>query len=343
MTRIVVHRGNRTDELCSVDGPLRAGRLRCAHPLRSAALVAIALACAEPTAPAVEALTTVQPAWVTGAASLALTAAGRWILPVPAYRFTSPARADTLALAEAQLWRDLAGDAITSGPLFDDHSGVVRLDDLHPCGAPYYVLPVTAPLPAAVDTNLARYLGPRYAVPLCDPRYGAQVVVDVGDARSSMVVDQGRFVPPWFNGNQVANYGVSPLAQSGLPTSPEVATAFVATTTDARIDQVPEAVANSPWGSLAFYPSQCMRWHLHLDRELVLRGASGTTYRTRDVYVSRLPACARGSLALQVALNDQPDDFSIPIRVFSADGHSTFTDSVLVQRVRPIRFEVASQ
>lgn len=287
-----------------------------------------------PTAPGPFAASRIERSWVVGAAAAALRD-GQLPLPAPPYLKMAPARADSMALAMAEFLRRAWGDVVTSGFMAEEHGGPVQFFGLRLCGRDYWE---QSPLDvsAVPDTNAMQFYGPRYAIPLCSRDARTQLVVDVGDAPDRSIIRDGTFAPPWSNGNEIAGWAASPAADHGLPVSPEQAIEYVYRTTRARVDELPTALANHP------QVSECMRWHLHLEREVTLMGSSGARYTTRDVYVRRLPACARGDLVMEVPLASQPASVFLFYPHFlpgAPPGAPPALDSVRVPVVAPLHFE----
>lgn len=307
------------------------------------AVVGVAACDLFPTAPGAFASARAPRESVTGAAAAAWRD-GQLVLPPPPYQFMSPARADSMAFAIDEFFRRLLGDVATGWMSDEGHDGPVQLYGLRRCGRDYWVQsPVVAP--EEPDANFMAYFGPRYVVPLCSRDARAQILADVGDRPDHSIIRDGTFAPPWSNGNEIDAYPVPDVSDHGIPTSPELAIGFVHRITGARVDQLPTALANYPSHVLGHYPAQCMRWHLHLDRDVILIGSSGARYVTRDVYVSRLPVCVRGDLAIQVPIAPQPTSVVLVYHVRPSGAPADTppeTDTVRVPVVAPVYFEAAT-
>lgn len=283
--------------------------------------------------------------WVTGEARAALGPDGRFVFPRPAYAYTSPERADSVAEGYVRFLPQLYGAVSTDSLLVQDRGGFpIHFGELRRCGRSLYVRSAVAPLPAAVALDFRYYYGGQYAVPFCNGAGAAELNVDVADGPPRVVVGpDGTLVPPWSNGNEFTFWALRASEDAGLPTSPEAAVAFAAQATGRRVARLPEALPNFPNGLLiGSYPSMCMRWHLVLDAPVALVRHSGATDTTADVYVSRSP-CNPGPITLYVATRAQPTTSVLRYYRPAADPTQPATpDSVVATAVVPVAFEGAT-
>ena len=235
-----------------------------------------------------------RPEWLAGEAARSVTSDGRWIFPPPPYETLSPERVRAVLVGQRT-----------------PHTTPVPSDPpALPCGPLYYVKSVYEPFPRTADSVAQIGFGPHYVVPECSGDGSVVRVMELADAIDRVwghEADGKAIVGPdaeWRRPSQ--------FAEDGLPVTPERATAFVVGLTHARVDRVPDALAYLAGPEYVQNTPTCMRWHLHLDRSVKLRTASGAHRVTRDVWVNRALPCYRGPITLYVPIEPQPVTIDLP-------------------------------
>ncbi len=273
-------------------------------------------------------------AFLTPALAATLGRDGRFPVPDPSYRGTSPARADSIARAAIAFQAKFARPGRTAISTADSAVG-----SLLPCGRRYYVLPVIDRLPADLPRFRALAFTPRWVIPFCRANGTSPVSVEVADAIPMLTVADGSFVGGVFNDG--GEYGVLASGEDEegyLPLSPEKAALFAATSTGARVAELPIAIMTHPGGLGNVAPAKCMRWRIMLDKPVRLAGEYGE-YETREVYV-RLRNYCFGEPVLQVADRQQPSRGWIEYPRFGANHDIVSLQKADVVYARPTQFDI---
>jgi hypothetical protein len=272
--------------------------------------------------------------FLTPALAATLDRAGRFVLPEPSYRGTSPARADSIARAAIALEAGFAKP--------NNRSAISPADSgagsLLPCRRHYYVLPVIDRLPADLPRFFALPYTPRWVMPFCRADGSSPVSVEVADATPTLIVVNGRFSDFMYSGGEYGVLPGEPGADGYLPLSPEKAARFAAATTGARVAEVPVAVMTHPGGLGNVAPAKCMRWRIMLDSPARLAGEYGE-YETREVYV-RLRNYCFGDPVLQVVDRQQTAGGWIEYPRFGPNHDIVSLQRVNVVFARPLGFDI---
>lgn len=178
---------------------------------------------------------------------------------------------------------------------FDGQRGrPIAYQKLTVCGAPLYASTAFDRLaiddPATAAHSLQKALGPWWLVKLCGPGTGPQMNIAVSAYSTDLgIAEDGGVDFPAIGGNDFVPEGI-PVGQEAneLP-SPEAAVVLAASLSGRRVAAVPELIApffrnGSPFGA---------RWRMRLDGPARIRGASGQSMESSEVFISRVRATTR--------------------------------------------------
>lgn len=176
------------------------------------------------------------------------------------------------------------------------------------CGEPLYALSAFERLaiddPAAPAHPLQKSIGPFWLVKLCAPGTEPQMIIAVSAYATDLGIRADGGVDfPAVGGGDFTSEGI-PIGQPGdvLP-SVEAAVVLAASLTGRRVVAVPELIVpffrdDTPLGA---------RWRIRLDGLARIRGSSGQTIESSEVYVSRIRTTRRPGARSWTAASVQPD------------------------------------
>jgi hypothetical protein len=174
----------------------------------------------------------------------------------------------------ARYVRDVAAQRV--GEWSQTHGGVVRADDLTPCGrAVYAATPYTALEGSDLSEMTVRAFGPHWVVPMCSSDRRLQVVVAFSSLATELVptVAAGKRVP--WERSDVMSFGV-PATVPGTLFSVEGAVSRAASLSGKRIKSVPDLLMNPMPGSPVL-----LRWQIELESPIKVVGRRSASVRER--------------------------------------------------------------
>lgn len=219
--------------------------------------------------------------FVTGDAALNLNRAGRFNLqangPSTGVPAISAERAGELALANV---RTYASFFLSSWE--KDRGGPIDVRSLGADPRIVYAETPYAVFPEGYHPAYRRSFGPYYLVRLVSGTTPVLLVAVSAYGTDVRIERNGTVSLPPIGGDEFFEHAISASATSGFrPISPEEAVETVGRLTGARTNEVPELVLRG----LHHHPATAL-WKVSLDRNVEVRGASGTRRRaTPTVYV----------------------------------------------------------
>lgn len=256
-------------------------------------LLILAAACSDPTDPSGYAgPVLVAPEAVTPAVAPSVQGGG-FVLPIPPWTVTSPARRDSLLAVLPTVLRHFRASSVAQR-WTEEHGRPITWDDLQACGRTYYARTPFAPLPDAIPAFYRQQAGGVWVGSLCGSRGDRQLTVTLTDAESAFIIENGDFRKPWANGGELHVAGTRPNVDRGLPLSPEQAAMFVYQQLNVRVAAVPEAWRWYPFPWLSSNPGECPLWRVALESAREFRDEFLALRSADAVYVGRYPDCHTG-------------------------------------------------
>lgn len=197
----------------------------------------------------------------------------------------------------------------------------------------YAESPYEQDVPRDVHPSIRKHTGPYYLVTFSDQ--GDPILsVAVSAYNADVDIENGRVAFPTFHGNDFRMQAVRAGDLTGMPVSPEHAARIAFQTLSARVAQTPRLVLPSN----DFVP-QYARWRLGLERPVNVRGRTGRSLTTSEVFVG-----LRGELSVPLREDGSSPAFSVP-RPDAAERDPLTGRTVMLRRRPnvPVDFEPISR
>jgi hypothetical protein len=263
--------------------------------------------CTEPTA-AIPRTPDVR-AFVTERLATTLDSNGHYVLRglAPPERLPVISESTAVVLAEAFL-RTFAGSPAFVLMLERQRGGSVPVATLRPerrveyADSPYDHLSIDS-------AALRRHAGPRFVVRFMEPNSAPAVTVAVSLYATNFAVTDGKLVSQPATGGEFRVFATPVHRTYENPVSPERATVEASRATGALVDEIPSLLLPD-----ITYAFQFARWHLVLDRELLVEViATGRRAVVRSLYVGLSFPTTTNQTALFTPAVAQPEVQGFPL------------------------------
>lgn len=319
--------------------PYRWGRGSRIGLLACALLVCMS-ACRPSTAPLVGTQPVrVDTAWVSGMAASAVDPMTGLFRPGgSSWMVTSPASAESVAIAVARLIGSPAQGGNLRGYTEGEHGAPIDWERVRPCQRNTYSTSPVGTIPPKVPGWLRRSLSSHWAIPLCDTDGLVQVSVGVPDAVRDARIVNGALVLRQFGGGEEFDVtGVPHRFSSGLPLPPEEAVRALAIVAHVRTNEVPVAI--NQYDEVAGQLPLCASWRLRVDQPRFAFTSTGDSAQYTEFFARRVPTCFSNEIGIFVASLAQQSSrmVSFPKDTTSLTDDAA-SDSALVSLVLPTKY-----